>query len=62
MALALQEEMAAQHLLGLKELGVNIAKAMPNEVEDRVCTPVGEKQDPLIPPVDKTPELAVSGA
>ena len=62
MALAYQEELAAQHLLGLKELGINMANAMPGEVEEKVCTPVGQKQAPLILPVDKTPESAVSGA
>ena len=49
-------EAAAQHLVALKELGKNLAMAMPAEIEDQVCTAIDVAQRaPLIMPVNKKP-------
>ena len=56
-----ESEACAQHLLGLKELGQDIAEAMPSDLEARVCTALGEEQRrELIDPLQtKNPECDV---
>ena len=55
------EELAAQHLLGLKELGKALAAALPKELEDAICTPLGiEQKRTLLKPLDGTPEQCVT--
>ncbi|CAE7377839.1 unnamed protein product [Symbiodinium pilosum] len=44
MALELQMELAAQHCLGLKELGRDLALLVPPELEKQVCTDLNEDQ------------------
>ena len=52
------DELAARHLLGLKELGQSIAVAIPEALEAVVCTPLGEESEkkPLIEALTKKPE------
>ena len=55
------EEEAAQHLLGLRELGRDLALLMPKELEPQVCSSLQEDQGrPLMNAMKDTPEADVS--
>ena len=54
-------ELAAQHCLGLKELGRDLALLVPPELEKQVCTDLNEDQlRPLINPIQGAPEFVVT--
>ena len=56
-----ESENAAQHLLGLRELGQQIAKRMPDAIEEAVCTSLGVPQRAhLIEPLKNEPEQDVT--
>ena len=54
-------ELAAQHLLGLRELGQAIASGMPEGLAELVCSNAQEDQvRPLIQEVNGSPENDVT--